>query len=156
MTLRNFPFNKFHEVVTDIISFFKEMEYVDLNEGLLVGLPIKVYTINHLNQDDISSAEKEAVWTEIYHHQVFNIREEICGYALTRWIDNEIVVCKISSSTEFNTLDKLIFESFKQEWPSLFLDGQIDIRILFVTETQSNFLWIIDYERQGTVYPINS
>lgn len=114
MTLRNFPFNKFHEVVTDIISFFKEMEYVDLNEELLVGLPIKVYTINHLNQDDISSAEKEAVWTERYHHQVFNIREEICGYALTRWIDNEIVVCKISSSTEFNTLDKLIFESFNR------------------------------------------
>jgi hypothetical protein len=132
------------------------MEYVNLNEELLVGLPIKVYVINDLNQDDVSSAEKEAVWTERYHHQVFNIREEICGYALTRLIDNEIVVCKISSSTEFKVLDELIIECFKQEKPSLVRREQIDIRILFVTETQNYFLWIIDHERQGKVHPINS
>ena len=32
MTQDEFPLSKFHEVVADIIDFFKEMEYIDLSQ----------------------------------------------------------------------------------------------------------------------------
>lgn len=147
-----FPPAALSAIADEIAELFGDEGFARPGQAIIVGPPIEVYTAGMIDAHEPPLLSDVAHSTERFHHQVLDTNRLPLGYALTRFQNGGVIVCKLSSAAEFAAAIERGLNMLRHA-----LDKDHFVRLLSVPELQLDALWALGpAERDAGVLIVSS